>query len=94
MTYAMYKVDLHLSSGYLIEIENEVSINDESPVRLPASLTLFYPLINQEVREISRSGTGLLSFTFDQGDVLHIHDSSKQFECYSISLNGKTLVIV
>lgn len=92
--FGTYKFDLHLSGGYLIGVEGDISLNSDEPVKLPAALQLLYPLINQEISAATKSGLGTLSFTFDQGSVLHIHDSSKQYECYSISVKGKTLTIV
>ena len=92
--FAAYKVDLHLSGGYLIGIEDSISLDSEDQVKLPESIMLLYPLINQDINDVTRSGSGMLSFKFEGGSVLHIHNSVKQYECYSISLNGKTLVIV
>jgi Family of unknown function (DUF6188) len=94
VSFGTYKVDLHLSGGYLIEIEDDISLNSDEAVDLPAVLELLYPLVNRDIRTVARSGSGMLSFTFEQGTVLHIHDSSKQYECYSISLKGETLARV
>jgi hypothetical protein len=94
VSFGQYKIDLHLSGGYLIGVEDDISLDSGKPVELPAVLEFLYPLINQDIKAATRSGSRTLSFTFEKGSVLHIHDSSKQYECYSISLKGKTLAIV
>jgi hypothetical protein len=92
--FGKFKMDLHLSGGYLIGVEDDISLDSGNLSELPDALSLVYTLINQEITAASREGAGVLALTFSQGSVLRIHDSSKQFECYSISLKGKILAIV
>ncbi len=94
ITFGTYKIDLHSSKNYLIGIESDKSIDFAEPVSMPTVLTLLYPLINQAVSAVNRTSNNQLSFTFEQGVVLHIHGSNAVYECYSIAHQGQTLVSV
>lgn len=94
VSFARYKVDLHFSGGYVIGVEDGVSVNSSDPMDIPTALPLIYPLINRNITSATVQGTGTLVFEFERGDRLYIHDSSKQYECYQIQHNGEILAII
>ncbi len=94
VSFSKFQVDLSFSDKCLIRVEGSVSINSEKPVLLPASLSLIFPFIGHTVQKAFSESPGTLSLLFEQGDVLHIHDSSERYESYAISLHGKELAII
>ena len=92
--FAQYKVDFHFSGGYVIGVEDAISVNTPDPMDIPTVLPLIHPLINQEVKSATVRGTATLVFEFERGDLLYIHDSSKQYECYQIQRKGEILAII
>ena len=74
--------------------EGGISIDKSEPLQPPISILYLYPLIDQEVRSALSHTDGTLSLVFEKGQTLHIHDTSKQYESYSIYLDGKMIVVV
>jgi len=94
VSFTAYQVNLSLSENCLLKVEGSMSLNLEQPLLLPASLAILFPLIGHTVQRASSVSAGTLSLEFENTDVLHIQDSSTQFESYSITLDAKELVIV
>ena len=94
VSFAQYKIDFHFSGGYVIGVEDAISVNTPEPMDIPTGLPLIYPLINQEVTSVVVKGVATLVFEFERGDRLYIHDSSQQYECYQIQHNGEILAII
>jgi len=92
--FTRYQVDLHLSGKFLISVEAEISLDAGKRFRLPLSLSYIYPLIDQKIVSTSTTVSGTLSLHFEKGKTLCIHDSSEQFESYSISEHGVLIVRV
>ena len=94
VSFGQYKIDFHFSGGYLIGVEDDISVNTSEPMDIPTALPLIYPLINQDVTSATVQGTATLLFEFERGERLYIHDSSKQYVCYQIQHNGEILAII
>jgi hypothetical protein len=92
--FTAHQVNLHFSGDYLISVEGEISLSSGESLRLPDVLSSLYPLIDQAIKSTSSTREGTLSISFKRGTTLHIFDSSKQFESYSITKKGIVLVRV
>ena len=71
-----------------------MSIDTNELLQPPVSILYLYPLIDQTVLSASVHVNGTLSLVFEKGQTLHIHDTSKQYESYSIYVDGKMIVVV
>ncbi len=92
--FTAYQVNLHFSDGCLISVEGDMSLDNGESLRLPDILSLAYLLIDQEIDGAFSTDAGTLSLSFNNKKTLHIHDSSHQFESYTVSVKGAIVVRV
>lgn len=92
--FTAYQANLHFSDDCLIRVEGDVSLDEGERLRLPDVLSALYLLIGLEIDSVHGTKAGTLSLSFRGKRVLHIHDSSVQFESYAVSVRGATVVRV
>lgn len=91
--FAQYQVNLHFDSKINIRIESSFSYKVEHPVKMPVQNSNLMELLGMTVTEVHGSEDGTLNLLFENGQLLKIYDTSKQFESYIITFEGKEIIV-
>ncbi len=87
------QVNLHFSVNTMIRIESAYSYNGEEPVDVPVRQSNLMELLGSSVLAATGDQSGTLSLAFDHGQTLKVYDTTRQYESYIISYEGKDIVV-
>jgi hypothetical protein len=90
---------LHFANGPSVVVESAIAVSmlGREPERrvheIPIKTSSLMELLGRVVSQVRVVDAGTLCLLFDSGLVLEIIENSKQYECYSIRYDGKSVVV-
>jgi uncharacterized protein DUF6188 len=91
--FAQYRLYLHFERGLTVSIESSFSTTPDRIIDVPVVESDLMRLIGSVVVAATGDDLGTLTLAFYGGDKLRVYDSSKAYESYTISYDGKELVV-
>ncbi len=91
--FGRYQMWLHFDGQITITIESSFSYEKQGTLGFPVMETAVIELIASSVSGVKGDVDGSLSLSFSNGKVLRINDDSSWYESYSISYDGKRLIV-
>jgi hypothetical protein len=87
------QVYLHFDAKLTITIESAFAYKDELLVKVPVHDSNLMELLGSSVLTWQGDKDGTLSLTFERGRTLKVYDTTKQYESYTISYEGKVIIV-
>ena len=91
--FSQNQVYLHFDEDIIITIESAFSCNTEQVVDVPVQDSNLMRLVGSAVSVVQGDTNGTLSLLFDNGQTVKVYDTTKQYESYTISYGGKTIIV-
>ena len=87
------QVYLHFDRKTTITIEVAFSYGSDQVIEIPVKESNLMESLGASVTEAHGDEHGTLSLLFDNGQTLKVYDPSKQYESYTISYEGKVIIV-
>lgn len=93
VSYAEYSLYLIFDGNCTISVEGEISIDDFSPITAATHPANILNALGRTVSSAFQESEGTLCIQFENGHRVRIYDTFKNYESYSISVDGNRTIV-